>query len=365
MPFRAPARRESGVEASPYAVDEGFTHDPRGQSLVELAIVLPILALFLVIAIDFGRVFFTYVQISNAAREAAALGAADPNGPIDNDAMRDRALEEANTQDAGGAGNLTLVAQCRDAGGAAIPCAGSTAGSGAGNTVTVTVKQEFGFITPLVNGMFDDYEMEASATAAILGYASGQGVAGPGAPNCTPPVASFTIISSGGLDIEVDPSASTPQSVGDPCNISGYFWYWGDGTDEPGNATAASYTYANPGTYTVTLEVTNQAGTGTATAQAVVPESGTPSCDPPVADFTTSTSGNGANRLFTYQDTSTVSDEDNCPITAWLWTFHDNGPTTSNAQFPAPFQYQSAGNKRVTLEVTNAGGSDSVTRGTP
>ena len=123
--------------------------------------------------------------------------------------------------------------------------------------------------------------------------------------------------------------------MGDPCNISGYFWYWGDGTDEPGNATAASYTYANPGTYTVTLEVTNQAGTGTATAQAVVPESGTPSCDPPVADFTTSTSGNGANRLFTYQDTSTVSDEDNCPITAWLWTFHDNGPTDMAAAMRA------------------------------
>src|SRR5918992_2943310 len=43
----------------------------RGQAMVEFAIVLPVLALLLVMAVDFGRVFFGWVALQNAARIAA------------------------------------------------------------------------------------------------------------------------------------------------------------------------------------------------------------------------------------------------------------------------------------------------------
>ncbi|MDQ2683995.1 MAG: pilus assembly protein, partial [Chloroflexota bacterium] len=53
--------------------------------MVEFALVLPILALLLVMAIDFGRVFFGWVALQNAARIAAdtAAGTADA-WPADN-----------------------------------------------------------------------------------------------------------------------------------------------------------------------------------------------------------------------------------------------------------------------------------------
>ncbi len=47
----------------------------RGQGLVELAVVLPLLLLILLGAIDLGRVFFAYAAISNAAYEAARQAA--------------------------------------------------------------------------------------------------------------------------------------------------------------------------------------------------------------------------------------------------------------------------------------------------
>jgi Flp pilus assembly protein TadG len=42
-----------------------------GQSLVETAIVLPILLLFLAAVVDFGRAFDAYIVLTNAAREGA------------------------------------------------------------------------------------------------------------------------------------------------------------------------------------------------------------------------------------------------------------------------------------------------------
>jgi Flp pilus assembly protein TadG len=45
-----------------------------GQAITEFAFTLPILALLLVIAADFGRVFFVSVTVSDAARAAAQYG---------------------------------------------------------------------------------------------------------------------------------------------------------------------------------------------------------------------------------------------------------------------------------------------------
>ena len=43
----------------------------RGQNLVELALVLPLLILLLAGIADVGRAFFSYIQLTNAAREGA------------------------------------------------------------------------------------------------------------------------------------------------------------------------------------------------------------------------------------------------------------------------------------------------------
>ena len=51
----------------------------RGQALVEFALVLPLLALLLVMALDFGRVFFGWVALQNAARIGANYAGHTPN----------------------------------------------------------------------------------------------------------------------------------------------------------------------------------------------------------------------------------------------------------------------------------------------
>lgn len=53
----------------------------RGQAMVEFALILPLLALLLVMAIDVGRVFFTSVSLNNSSRVAANYAAANPSGP--------------------------------------------------------------------------------------------------------------------------------------------------------------------------------------------------------------------------------------------------------------------------------------------
>jgi hypothetical protein len=53
------------------------THDgrrERGQSIIEAAIVLPILLLLVAAAVDFGRVFDAYIVLTNAVREGARFG---------------------------------------------------------------------------------------------------------------------------------------------------------------------------------------------------------------------------------------------------------------------------------------------------
>lgn len=54
--------------------------DRRGQAMVELAIVLPILLLVIMGIIDFGRIYHGHLAVTTAAREGArqaAIGASD------------------------------------------------------------------------------------------------------------------------------------------------------------------------------------------------------------------------------------------------------------------------------------------------
>ena len=320
----------------------------RGQAMVEFAIVLPIFVLFLVMAIDFGRIYFSYIQINNAAREGAAFAAGQPT---DSAGILARAQREANVQSQNGQTPFALTTTCKNSGGATIPCSTATGGAGPGNMVTVAVSERFTFLTPFVNNFFsNNLTMRSSATATVLGYAASGGGTNPGA--CGAPVPSFTVVVVSGLTVHVDPTASTPKVA--PCAISGYNWTWGDTLDGVGTAYGDDHTYLSPGTYTITLETTNQAGPATTTRQITVPAGPPPStCVKPTAQFMFTRSGSG-NKTYTYLDQSTVADPINCPITGWDWSFDDN--TSSNAQNPTHV-YQAGGNHSATLIVTNAGGA--------
>lgn len=48
--------------------------DKQGQALVELALVLPLLILLIMGTMEFGRIFHSYLLITNASREGARAG---------------------------------------------------------------------------------------------------------------------------------------------------------------------------------------------------------------------------------------------------------------------------------------------------
>ncbi len=80
----------------------------RGQSYVELAFALPVLAIVLVVAADFGRLFYTYVEVINAARAAAQYGS---NSVVT--AANSTGMIAAAKQDGVNVANLTVTAsQC-------------------------------------------------------------------------------------------------------------------------------------------------------------------------------------------------------------------------------------------------------------
>ncbi len=67
-----------GISGTSMPMDEGekmrLFRQLKGQSLVETAIVLPLVLLLLMAIIDFGFLFNNYIVISNASREAARKG---------------------------------------------------------------------------------------------------------------------------------------------------------------------------------------------------------------------------------------------------------------------------------------------------
>ena len=85
----------------------------RGQAVVEFAIIAPLLFLLLLIAVDFGRLFFTYIQVTNASREAAAYAVGQPT---DTATMTTYAGRETDAQTQRGQGAFTVTATCADSG---------------------------------------------------------------------------------------------------------------------------------------------------------------------------------------------------------------------------------------------------------
>jgi len=50
----------------------------RGQSVVEFSLVLPVLLVLVLMAVDFGRAFYSWVTMTNAARDAANYAGMNP-----------------------------------------------------------------------------------------------------------------------------------------------------------------------------------------------------------------------------------------------------------------------------------------------
>ncbi|MCS7037880.1 MAG: PKD domain-containing protein [Saprospiraceae bacterium] len=151
------------------------------------------------------------------------------------------------------------------------------------------------------------------------------------------PTAGFTV-QQAGLGIML---TNTSQ------NATSFHWNFGDGNTS--NQANPTHTYAQPGAYTVTLRAENACGSvefsirveiqGAAPVAGFKP-SATQGCMPFTVQFNDQSAGN--------------------PI-AWNWSFPGGNPAVSSEKNPT-VMYMSPGLYPVTLIVTNAYGSDTLTQ---
>ncbi len=130
-------------------------------------------------------------------------------------------------------------------------------------------------------------------------------------------------------------------------------WQW-DFSDSPSAITQnAPHTFEYPGTYSVTLTVSNggDSDSKTRTGYITVTEAATPVT--PVSDFTAAPLNGSAPLSVTFTDAST-----GVP-TGWVWNFGDG--SQSGSQNPT-HKYTTPGTYTVGLEVTNSAGTDEKTR---
>jgi PKD repeat protein len=157
--------------------------------------------------------------------------------------------------------------------------------------------------------------------------------------------------------INADFTASSPRSGYTPHtvqfadlsdgSISGWLWDFGDGTPTSTEQNP-SHTYNSSGSYTVTLEVSGVYGSDTVTKYNYI------NVTTMNADFTASPRSGYAPLTVQFTDLSDGS------ISGWLWDFGDGTPI-STEQNPS-HTYNSSGSYTVTLEVSGAYGSDTVTK---
>ena len=213
-------------------------HRGRGQSLVEFAIILPIMMVFLAAVLDLGRVFYATISLNNAAREGAFQAAQTPEsfdqGQPCNTATNMVTcrvqLESKDTSVQVAATDITM------------DCSVSGCPAQAGSTVTVGVTGQFELITPLLSIIFGGQTIPMSAEAT----AQREYLPTPNTATIPPgPVAVIAVTSTNDLTVTFDAGGSS----GDP---TGWNWDFGDGNFSSGDPTV-THTYAAPGTYEVTL----------------------------------------------------------------------------------------------------------------
>jgi PKD repeat protein len=167
------------------------------------------------------------------------------------------------------------------------------------------------------------------------------------------PTADFVFSpSSPGIGEQIVFNAST-SSATPPRSIVSYEWQFG--TDRSGSGMIVTKQYDTPGTYNVTLTVTDDAGNkGTATQSVTV---GTSSPGGLTAAFTFSPGSPVAGSAVNFNaSTSTSAD----PIALYQWDFGD-GATTTKSTPTVSHTFASAGDYVVTLTIIDTKSRKAIT----
>lgn len=141
----------------------------RGQSLVELAVSLPVILLLLLGTVDFGMAIFSYSILRDAAQEGALYGSFNPDNEVE---IENRARnispqgEDLIFSSPVELTNKELVHVEVDALGNS--CQGTT--DGAANSLRVRVRYRYPILMPFIGAIIgsDTIQLTGSATNVIL-----------------------------------------------------------------------------------------------------------------------------------------------------------------------------------------------------
>lgn len=121
-----------------------------GQSLVEMAFILPILVLVLAASVDLGRAFYAYVSMTNAAREGARFGAGYPPYKSDyTSGIQTRTQTELSSYGITVATGDIVVSCSEYSDNSTIACSSADPG----DRVTVRINYPFQFLTTAILGL--------------------------------------------------------------------------------------------------------------------------------------------------------------------------------------------------------------------
>ncbi|MGZ8527919.1 MAG: DUF7507 domain-containing protein [Candidatus Limnocylindrales bacterium] len=144
------------------------TRRSRGQSLVELALIMPIFLLLIAAAIDFGRLFSAYIAIVNATKEGALYGATHPQCdtaaacPNPQNVAWHVQTETGNLKDAGGSLTPTISCRTGTASVGLIQCRD-------GATYHVGLDYRFRLITPILGSLLGNgITLHAESEATVI-----------------------------------------------------------------------------------------------------------------------------------------------------------------------------------------------------
>lgn len=164
-----------------------------------------------------------------------------------------------------------------------------------------------------------------------------------------PPVIDFTVSDT---IINVNGSVTFNGVTSSGVLPSTWFWTFGDGNTA--NTQNCSHQYSAPGIYDVTMTAINACGSTFVEKKKLIKVNSLGA--PPVADFTANNVTINAGQFVNFTDLSV-----NSPDT-WNWTFSGASPGNSTVQNPVNIQYNNPGYYDVSLNVTNAFGSNNLTK---
>lgn len=124
----------------------------RGSSLVEFAVIIPVLSLLVLGVIDFGRAYYLGIEVANAAKAGAQYGATNQSDTAGiQNAARLEAQDVVSASDA--SWNTPAVAsgcECSDGTGQQIPCStlGPTCAVSSVSFVQVTTSATYNTLIP-------------------------------------------------------------------------------------------------------------------------------------------------------------------------------------------------------------------------